>query len=63
MGLNDNKTTVEEAFRSSLEDISTIVTELSGVFKTTEELLGAINLALVNDGQLALLMSLMKKKK
>lgn len=52
------KPTVEEAFRSTLEDVALIATKLSPYCSETKDLVGMIQLALENDGQLKLLINL-----
>lgn len=47
---------VEAAFRSSLGDVAAIAEKLAPHCRTVEEMVGMIQLAIDNDGQLRLLM-------
>jgi hypothetical protein len=49
--------TPEESFRQALQDVIAIVRKLSPHCKNVNELVGMAELALENDGQLALLMN------
>lgn len=54
-----------EAFKESLLDVAAVGEKLSSHFAKTEDLIGAIKLALDNEGQLSLLASVIyadKKK-
>lgn len=52
--------TPEESFRSSLEDLVAIAGALAPCCDSVADLVGMIELALTNDGQLKTLMTLVK---
>lgn len=52
----------EEAFRSSLEDVLEVASKLSSHCNSVEDLIGVVQLALANDGQLRLLMATVTAK-
>lgn len=47
---------VDEQFRDNLRDVDAVVRKLAPLCRDVNDLLGMIGLALVNDGQLALLL-------
>ena len=65
MGIVNNTekaTSVNDSFRSSLEDIVAISEKLSPVCDSISDLVEMCKLALTNDGQLNLIMNLVTKK-
>lgn len=53
--METQKQTAEQAFRSGLEDAITICKTLAAHCQTVEELIGMLELAVVNDAQMRLL--------
>lgn len=56
--MND-KISVEDGFRESLKDVVTICEKLSASCQSTSDLTEMLKLALENDGQLRLILSMM----
>lgn len=63
MSGQEPKPSIEETFRSVLEDLAAVAERLEPTCKTTEELIGVAKLALENDGQLRLLMLITQQKR
>lgn len=55
--LSSNDTSTEGSFRSSLEDVITVVDGLKSFCTTPDELAGLCRLALENDAQLRILLA------
>lgn len=58
MDLKTGQTTLEDSFRSSLQDVITIASKLTACCGTTEDLVNVCKLALENDSQLKMLIAL-----
>lgn len=54
----DQKNSTEASFRSTLEDLLLVATKLSPYCQQTSDLVGMVQLAIDNDGQLKLLIKL-----
>ena len=61
--MEPTKLTEEEAGKEALKDMITVVEKLSPYCNSFEELVGMARHALENDGQLRLLLALMKSKR
>lgn len=57
------QTELEDNYRSSLQDVIVVAQKLSPYCKTVDELLSMVQLALENDGQLRLLITITTQKK
>ena len=57
------QTELEGNYRSSLQDVIVVAQKLSPYCKTVDELLSMVQLALENDGQLRLLITITTQKK
>lgn len=53
------KTTEEQQFREALADVAEVVALLAPYYKTSEHLTEAVQLALSNDGQLSLFLTML----
>lgn len=53
-----DKINPEDAFRDNLKDLLVVAQRLSSLVRNVEDLVGIITLALDNDGQLQMIMSL-----
>ncbi len=58
-----DKQSVEESFRGSLEDVADIARALSHYCQTIEDLVNIVELGQAHDAQLRFLMEIMKKAK
>ncbi len=58
--MGDEKKTPEQLFRDSLEDLITVAGALVGHCDSIADLVGMMELALTNDGQLSVIMALVK---
>ena len=56
--MDQAKQTAEEKFKDGLTDVLALAGKLAPLCQTTEELLGVCELALMNNGQLRMLMAL-----
>lgn len=54
------KTTEEQQFREALADVAEVVALLAPYYKTSEHLAEAVQLALTNDGQAHLFLTMLK---
>ena len=61
--IKDKQSEVEASFHSSIQDVMVIAQKLLPHCRTVEELIGMVGLALENEGQLRLLMSVVSQKK
>ena len=52
-----DKISSEDAFKDSLRDVVAVAQKLQHCCKTVEDLIGVVELAISNDGQLQLLMN------
>lgn len=59
----EQKASAEESFRESLKDVVTIAEKLTPYCQTIDDLVSMANLALENDGQLRLIMSIVASKR
>lgn len=57
MGMDQPKLTVEQSFRESLKDVVAVVQKLAPHCNGFDDLIGMVELAINNDGQLHLLMN------
>lgn len=61
--MGETKKSVEESFRESLEDVIAIAEKMGTHCKSTSDLTNMLKLALENDGQLSLILSIVQGKK
>ena len=61
--MTESKPSAEDGFRDSLKDVLVVADKLSLSCLSVEEMIGMVQLALENDGQLRLLMAMVAQKK
>lgn len=58
----NEKPSVEDSFRASLEDVLVVAEKMAPVCQTVDDLAGMVKLALHNEGQFRLLMEIVTRK-